>query len=160
MSLKVADLHEDVIEGSGLLTMTPNKLEISLRKESAGDITWPKLHGEIKPKVTHEGIMNPEPPRSATIDEPIVEEPEEETDTALDGGELLEHNRTGSIFGASETAADKQLAKMNKKGDPVKFCNPKESAAAKQAHYKEKMSQGEKVAYPEYDSEEVLYKLY
>ena len=57
LSLTLTDLHEEVIPETGILTMTPTKLEVSFKKESAGDITWSKVYGETKPILRHEGIV-------------------------------------------------------------------------------------------------------
>lgn len=56
-SLTLTDLHEEIIPSTGVLTMTPTKLEVSFKKESAGDITWPKIYGETKPILRHEGKL-------------------------------------------------------------------------------------------------------
>ena len=64
VSLVIHDFYEDVIVESGLLNMTPSKIEISFKKARSNEITWPQLHNVEKPFMKQEGIMNPVPPRA------------------------------------------------------------------------------------------------
>jgi len=113
VSLTIPDFHEAILEGTGVLTMTPNKLEITLRKESASEITWPRLWASKKPTVKHEGIMNPEPPRPPTIEEPIVEEPEEEEEEKLQPLETY-HSTGGMWEGVKKSDKEKSTAEQKK----------------------------------------------
>ena len=146
VSLHITDLHEPVLMETAVLTMTPNKLEISVRKEATGEITWPQLHESVKPTVKHEGIMNPEPPRPPTINEPIVEEPDDEQTEKMPELENpadapLVHTRTGGLWKPEKSTK--------------KSMNPRESAEAKRKEYKLAIANGAHVDYPQFDSDEV-----
>ena len=69
-----------------------------MKKQTAGEITWPKVHGSSPPELKHEGILNPEPPRPADISEPIVEEPEDGEDEPPEMEEDYKTYRTGGIW--------------------------------------------------------------
>jgi hypothetical protein len=69
---------------------------VSIKKQTAGEITWPKIHGSIKPELKHEGILNPEAPKPGDISEPIIEEPEEDEPPEME--EDYKTYRTGGIW--------------------------------------------------------------
>jgi len=64
VSLTIPDLYEPVDTETGLLNMTPNKIEVSFKKSRSCEITWPQLHSSDAPIMAQVGIMNPTPPRS------------------------------------------------------------------------------------------------
>ncbi|CAG5102305.1 Oidioi.mRNA.OKI2018_I69.chr1.g238.t1.cds [Oikopleura dioica] len=143
VSLKIADFHDEVKIETALLTMSPNKVEVSMKKQTAGEITWPKVHGSSPPELKHEGILNPEPPKPVDISEPIVEEPEDgEDDEPPEMEEDYKTYRTGGIW---QPDAQKK--------------SKKESALEKRARYVEQRARGlipeaGKNTEPDYDSEE------
>ena len=65
VSLVIPDFYEEVIADTGLLNMTPSKIEVSFKKNRSSEITWPRVHGNESPVIKQEGIMNPVPPRPA-----------------------------------------------------------------------------------------------
>jgi len=141
VSLKIDEFHDEVKIETALLTMYPSKVEVSMKKQVAGEITWPKVHGSIKPELKHEGILNPEEPKPADISDPIVEEPEEDEPPEME--EDYKTYRTGGIWNP-ETENQK---------------SKKESAFEKRARYVEQRAKGllpesGKDIEPDYDSAE------
>lgn len=65
VSLVIPDFYEDVLTETGLMNMTPSKIEISFKKARSSEITWPRVHQNETPTMKQEGIMNPVPPRPA-----------------------------------------------------------------------------------------------
>jgi len=124
VSLKINEFHDDVKIETALLTMCPSKVEVSMKKWTAGEITWPKIHGLIKPELKHEGILNPEPPKPVDISEPIVEEPEDDEPPEME--EDYQTYRTGGIWNP-ETENQK---------------SKKESTFEKRARYVEQQAKG------------------
>jgi len=71
VSLTIPDFYEPVDVETGLMNMTPNKVEVSFKKSRACEITWPQLHDSHIPKMAQVGIMNPTPPRPKEAFKPI-----------------------------------------------------------------------------------------
>ena len=144
VTLTIPDFHEGILEDTGLLTMTPNKLEITLRKESASEITWPQLWASKKPTVKHEGVMNPEPPRPPTIEEPIIEELEEDEEEQKAQPKAVQretyHSTGGMWEGVKKSDRERSTAEQKKQ------------EAAKNIP-KGQMKEEDR---PEYDTEEVI----
>ena len=64
VSLVINDFYEEIVPETGLLNMTPSKIEVSFKKARGCEITWPRLHSNESPVMKQEGIMNPVPPRA------------------------------------------------------------------------------------------------
>jgi len=71
VSLTIPDFYEPVDVDTGLMNMTPSKVEVSFKKSRTCEITWPQLHESHVPNMAQVGVMNPTPPRPIEAFKPI-----------------------------------------------------------------------------------------